>query len=666
VKRLMLLSVVISCLALLAVGGCSSPDEKANKLYVEATELVKKGQEVEKASYSDASRLFDNALAKIHMITSKYPSSQLAVKFAQGEVKIASYTIAEFEAMVRYLRIKAEAEETPLACAILTSNAIEKPYSKLEKLAAIAVKYAEAGQQDRASKILSQCFDVAKTIQSDSDNSRSLTVVAVSYAKIGQRVQSVEVLSAINSPFEKAFALVRIAASCAKAGRTDETLENLSQALVLAKTIDKVSSRDYILEEIAVKYAEIELCDQATQVAKIVESGVYKVSAICQIAGKCIDANQKDKATELLSQALMIANTIELPAPKALSLARIAVKYAEAGLSDQALETTKVIESVSDKSMALAEIALKYAENQKFDEALEVAKGIESPAHKGWSLARIVDELAKAGRFNQAMEVVMTIEGDPPKAWSLAHIGSEYAKAGKKDETVNAFTQALQVAEAINDDQYKLSALVEIVRTCMECGQYDRALQVTDMMKYDSYKAEELTKIAAQCVEAGQKEKANNILFQCLQLAKTIDDPSSVTETLIKVAGEYAKIGDKVDDRTKGVLHEIINEVATDLESGEAGPGKYWVKSQIRNRFARLWVWGDRYPQEGTDYVFGRYETAKGGQEGRITVTIKTKLFESIDNMHSGLPAPNYFAGEHTFTFYQDEYGNWHMGTDLY
>ena len=55
---------VIICLGLILIFGCASPDEKANKLFVEATQLVKKAQEAEKTSYSDALKLYEKALEK--------------------------------------------------------------------------------------------------------------------------------------------------------------------------------------------------------------------------------------------------------------------------------------------------------------------------------------------------------------------------------------------------------------------------------------------------------------------------------------------------------------------------------------------------------------------------------------------------------------------------
>ncbi len=85
-----LVPIVILCLGLIlffdiSTGYCASADEKANKLFVEAYQLLKSAQEADKTSYSDAFRLYKEALVKFERIISKYPSSQLAVKLITDE-----------------------------------------------------------------------------------------------------------------------------------------------------------------------------------------------------------------------------------------------------------------------------------------------------------------------------------------------------------------------------------------------------------------------------------------------------------------------------------------------------------------------------------------------------------------------------------------------------
>ena len=52
------------CGVLLA-GGCSTPDDHANKLFVEASQLVRQAQDVEKTSYARALALYQQAQEKL-------------------------------------------------------------------------------------------------------------------------------------------------------------------------------------------------------------------------------------------------------------------------------------------------------------------------------------------------------------------------------------------------------------------------------------------------------------------------------------------------------------------------------------------------------------------------------------------------------------------------
>jgi len=74
-------------LLLLLVIGCSNHNGKANKLFVEASQLVE-------------SLKYKQALEKLELIIKRYPQSDLAVKLVQGEAKIGRFTYSEFKNLV--------------------------------------------------------------------------------------------------------------------------------------------------------------------------------------------------------------------------------------------------------------------------------------------------------------------------------------------------------------------------------------------------------------------------------------------------------------------------------------------------------------------------------------------------------------------------------------
>ena len=307
---------IITCLSLILIFGCSSPNEKANKLYVEASQLVKKAQEVEKKSYSDALKLYKKALGKIERIQSKYPSSELAVKLVQDRIKVGSYTIKEIkETIVPHIEIKAKAEENPLACALFVAKTIKDADDKSWALADIAAQYAKAGQMNKASEILSQALQVAKTIVFASNKSSALADIAAQYAKAGQYGQALQVAKTIKDADDKSMALTDIAAQYAKAGQMNKTSEILSQALQVAKTIKDADDKSSALADIAAQYAKAGQYGEALQVAKTIKHAYYKSRALIDIAGEYAKARQRvdDKAKKILHEIVLTSSKPENP-----------------------------------------------------------------------------------------------------------------------------------------------------------------------------------------------------------------------------------------------------------------------------------------------------------------------------------------------------------------
>jgi hypothetical protein len=93
---------------------------------------VQAARAAEKTSYSEAYTLYQGALAKAEALTEQYPSSALGQKLAAGEVKIGPYSLDELtETIIPQAKLRAEAEESPLACALLVAGTVESVLLKL-------------------------------------------------------------------------------------------------------------------------------------------------------------------------------------------------------------------------------------------------------------------------------------------------------------------------------------------------------------------------------------------------------------------------------------------------------------------------------------------------------------------------------------------------------
>lgn len=110
-------------LAIVVLLGCSNPNERANKLFVEAHQLVDEGTETK--DRSERLRLYRKALSNLEKIISDYPSSTLAKELMQGSAKVGNLTMKQFVGAIaeyeKFVEILKEPKDT-IEKAILNSN----------------------------------------------------------------------------------------------------------------------------------------------------------------------------------------------------------------------------------------------------------------------------------------------------------------------------------------------------------------------------------------------------------------------------------------------------------------------------------------------------------------------------------------------------------------
>jgi tetratricopeptide (TPR) repeat protein len=122
----------------------------------------------------------------------------------------------------------------------------------------------------------------------------------------------------------------------AEAGRYD-------RALQVTKAIKYTGNREQALAAIAVEYAKARRYDQALQVVKSIKSvndggEFFQAEALAAIALLCTKAEPAHQASQILDQVLKVAKPIEDEDDKAIALAEIASQYAVVGQKDKALQ----------------------------------------------------------------------------------------------------------------------------------------------------------------------------------------------------------------------------------------------------------------------------------------------------------------------------------------
>jgi tetratricopeptide (TPR) repeat protein len=331
---------------------CSSSNESANKLFIEATRLLQESFAQEFSDPEAAVVASKKALNEIEKITRSYPSSDLAVKLVQGQTVFNELSVEAFQDRQKKLQATAkvvhDATKSPQGLAVWLAG----HYPQL------AFRYfVDIGDT-------TQALQVANTIQEDSVKAVALEVIATALAKAGDTKQAVQLANTIQGNFYKTDASVDIATALAKAGDTTQAQAVFTQALQLANTI---------------------------------QGDFHKAVALGNIATALARAGDT-------TQALQVANTISKDFGKARALVDIATALAEAGDTTQALQVANTIQEDSDKVWALRDIATALAEagdttqaQAVFTQALQVANSLSKDSVKAWALGNVNDRVKSAG-----------------------------------------------------------------------------------------------------------------------------------------------------------------------------------------------------------------------------------------------------------------------------
>ncbi len=327
---------------------------------------------------------------------------------------------------------------------LLEAEKMSDSAHKVNTLITIADKFADIGQKENASQILSHALAIAQGLEKL--KARTMAEVAAQYAKIGEQEKALEILSKAlleaDKDYFKVWTLRVIALAYAQAEDKQMASKIFSQAA------QKAAGDHSRLFDVLKNCVEAELFGQALQIARSMRKD-SKASAIAMIAkgvAQYAKDGHTDKASELLSQAFQILNTIRDSEAKARALAAIAGAYLEAGQSDRALQFAQSIKNIKraylSKVRILIKIADKCDEMGQTDKAYEIlsqaqqaANAIAEPHCKVIALIEIADKYAETEQNGkvfelllQALETAKTIRYTFEKARALADIGIIYAK----------------------------------------------------------------------------------------------------------------------------------------------------------------------------------------------------------------------------------------------
>ena len=174
------------------------------------------------------------------------------------------------------------------------------------------------------------------------------------------------------------------------------------------------------------------------------------------------------------------------------------------------------------ESSVLSEIAVSFAITRRFETAMMFADQIEADYNRAITLREIATQLIEAGRYRQATAVIQQLnfnEHNEAIRWqnNLQLLLTEALA------TEGQFDDALNIAQAITDEESASLALKTIVAALASSGQYEQALAITEEMTDSVQILDALNSIAIALINASETERGLSVLDQILMIYHTID-----------------------------------------------------------------------------------------------------------------------------------------------
>ena len=548
--------------------GCSEPDSPADQLLTEAAALISSAQTAQQTSFSEALRLYQAALAKAQTARPYLSTAQEE----KSDFAIGSITFKVLkDTRIPQTTVRAQAEKSPLACALLVARTIPEVQPRAAVLEQITLAYLKAGQYEQAlqatqfvpdvhrqTDLLKQIalgniragdyeqgFQLAQRIARLTDQAlfgvEVLTQIALQCVKAGQYEYALQVAQTTPRPSSRAWIMTEIAGTQEQKDFTARAFSTLSQATDIATTIPNDSLKSLVQGQIGQTYARLGDYFQALEVAQTIWEVRHRIDTIVAIVHTAIEAGDLDNAQQLVQ---MLTNGEEtLPKSQLFTiqaLIEIAEKYMAAGHKEQAsslLSTTLGSLTALTEYMPqpahpelVSRLALAFLEVGKTPQAYQLTDMITVPGRRAEALMQLAFRHADMGEIDPALQIAATLADPPRQAEIYRHLALTFLE---QDNT----EQALKLAQAIPLPEQQATTLLRIALSHAEAGRTDRAIHIAALLAEPSQQAKVFGRLAQTYLEQGNVKQAH-------KLAQAIKILDQKTQTLVHLAYRHTQDGE--------------------------------------------------------------------------------------------------------------------------
>ena len=509
-----------------------------------------------------------------------------------------------------------ETERAKALCeALAAAWAIENDNDRASALAELAPRLAELGHPQEALTVAQEIGDEGKrawalarlalhlpedllrealaaawVIENDNDRAGALAELAPRLAELGHPQEALEAAQEIRSSYYRARAL---------AGLAPHLLEMLKggvlrEALTAARAITSGTDRARVLAELVPHLTEAkqeEIPDWLRELSP--KPGVPPTMPA--EAPPSVEEEGEEESPDWLRELR------PEPLGGLLSwryyLRRYLTEAERVGDLLEELAATREIGDEYDRASALAQLAPHLPEAERIRALLEelaAMRAIRDEHNRAKSLAVLAPHMAELGHHQEVLAAVQEIEDEFDRAWALARLPPHLpgpllrgalAVARKMSEWGRAevlyglaphlpeplLPEVLEAARAIEEDDWRASALAQLARRLAELGHPQEALAVVQEIGDEDDRAWALARLVSHLPE--------DLLREALAMAQEIGDEDDRAWALARLPPHLPE--------------PLLQEVLTAARAIENADNRASVLAQLARRLAEL-----GHPQE--------------------------------------------------------------------
>ncbi|MEW6713427.1 MAG: hypothetical protein AB1403_26635, partial [Candidatus Riflebacteria bacterium] len=339
-----------------------------------------------------ALNLYKQSLALIDSIPEKFPSTNLATKIAQRQIRLGRYSYESILRKIAGLRARAVKEELLTILQDCAVN-LRAPELRVECLANIAVFFVSNGQPEMAIKTLEGLATIVEDISNPASRGHCLNLLAVKFAEIGEFERALTLVGSFSEISDKVRLLTDLGVAFYHKKLREKARGLFNSALELVDYETDSESRIASTAWIALKLAESSEFFWAMEISESVSDSDARIAIVHQIAEKLIESGKFATIQQIIQKIPDSFVRGEL-------MANLVIRYSDDGYHSQAKEFADAIEIPELKARAILAMTRQYKGKKLFQPGLDLIDSAVKMAGKIPSIEEKVSIFTSAAQLS--------------------------------------------------------------------------------------------------------------------------------------------------------------------------------------------------------------------------------------------------------------------------